>query len=303
MLPPRTIPAIESISDPWLATKAIDLWIKRIDQIHPTISGNKWYKLKYNLLEAQRQGKDTLLTFGGAFSNHIYATAAAAKENGFKSIGIIRGEKHAPLNPTLRFARDQGMLLHYIGRSDYRKKSDPQFVAGLREQFADFYLLPEGGTNRLAVKGCMEIIEGFKKDHNLVTCCVGTGGTMAGIIAGLAGKSHVLGFPALKGGDFLYGDIRLLLQDLNCEPYDNWELAPDYHFGGYAKVKPELVDFINRFKADWGIPLDPVYTGKMMYGIYDMIEKDKIRKGTKILAIHSGGLQGIEGMREKHGLW
>ena len=302
MLRSDTLPAIEKINDPWLETKDVQLWMKRIDKIHPTISGNKWYKLKYNLLKARKQGKGTLLTFGGAFSNHIYATAAAARETGFRSIGIIRGEEHQPLNPTLCFARDQGMLLHYVNRSDYRKKSDHQFISGLHHQFGDFYLLPEGGSNKLAVKGCMEIVEGLEEDYDLITCCAGTGGTIAGVIAGLKSKSYVLGFPVLKGGEFLCRHVRLFLEEFGPGRCNNWELMADYHFGGYAKVKPELVDFINRFKMYLGIPLDPVYTGKMMFGIYDMIEKDKIRKGTKILAIHSGGLQGIEGMRQKYGL-
>lgn len=273
----------------------VQLYIKREDLIHPLISGNKWRKLKYNLITAKNLGKECLLTFGGAFSNHIYSLAAAAKEFDFQSIGIIRGEEHLPLNPTLHFASQQGMQLEYISRTLYREKNNVDFLEKLKEQFGDFYLIPEGGTNDLAVKGCEEIVEEINIDFDYITCAVGTGGTIAGIIKGLNNEKNVIGFPALKGGDFLKNEI----SDLIGETYQNYELQTDYHFGGYAKIQKAQILFMNEFYQKHQILLDPIYTSKMLYGVYDLLEKGYFPKGSKIIAIHTGGLQGIEGMKEK----
>jgi len=274
-----------------LDKSGVRIIIKREDQNHPFISGNKWWKLKYNLEEAARQNKKTLLTFGGAYSNHLYATAAAAHELGFKSIGIVRGEEVLPLNNTLKFARENGMSLHYISREDYRVKSQPEFIHQLQKQFGDFYLIPEGGTNELAVKGCAEFAETFSSQSFDYVCLpVGTGGTMAGIITGLKGRKEIIGFPVLKNGEFLIDDIKSLLPPSNINT--NWRLITDYHFGGYAKTTPALMEFIRLFERDHNIPLDQVYTGKMMWGIFDLIKKNYFKKGSTILAIHTGGLQG-----------
>lgn len=269
--------------------------IRREDLIHPFISGNKFRKLKYNILEAKSLNYKSLLTFGGAYSNHIAATAFAGRENGVKTIGIIRGEElesQIERNPTLRFAQSCGMNFKFISRQDYRRKTEDGFIETLKSQFGDFYILPEGGTNTLAVKGCEEILKKEDARFNFICCCVGTGGTISGLINSSKKHQKILGFPALKG-DFLSEDIRKFAKQ------DNWELINDYHFGGYGKIKPELITFINKFKSDYGIPLDPIYTGKMMYGIFDMIEKEFFSKGSKILVIHTGGLQGIEGMNLK----
>ena len=188
----------QEISLPLLKEKEIKLFIKRTDQTHQHISGNKWYKLKYNLIEAKKQGFKTLLTFGGAYSNHIAATACATKENGFKSIGVIRGEEHLPLNPTLQFAKEQGMHIHYVSRSDYREKTTPDFLEKLKVQFSDFYLIPEGGSNELAIQGTAEILDA-NDTHDFVCCAVGTGGTIVGIINASTNKQTVIGFPAIKG--------------------------------------------------------------------------------------------------------
>jgi 1-aminocyclopropane-1-carboxylate deaminase len=193
------------------------------------------------------------------------------------------------LNATLAFATAQGMHLKYVTRAAYKHKYETDFIDRLCAEFGDFYLIPEGGTNALAVKGCKEILEPKDEDYDYICCAVGTGGTISGLIN--ASKLHqtVLGFPALKG-DFLQEDIRKFAFQ------DNWELITDYHFGGYGKIKPELITFINRFYKDYHIPLDPIYTGKMMFGIVDLIEKDFFPKGSKLLAIHTGGLQGIAGV-------
>ncbi len=282
----------EKVALPLLADKEVSLYVKREDTIHPFISGNKYRKLKYNLLEADNQGKTTILTFGGAFSNHIAATAYAGKEAGLKTIGVIRGEElkeNWKENPTLQLAATHGMMLHFVSRSDYRDKNLQKFQEKLKTTFGDCYILPEGGTNTLAVKGCEEILTNTDIKFDFVCSCVGTGGTISGLINAAKPHQTVLGFPALKG-DFLKQDI------LKFARNENWELIPDYHFGGYAKVDEHLIDFINTFKKDTGIPLDPIYTGKMLFGIFDLIKKDYFKRGTQILAIHSGGLQGIIGM-------
>ena len=273
----------------------IQLYIKREDLIHPFISGNKYRKLQYNILEAKRLNKKALLTFGGAFSNHIAATAFAGKEGGFKTIGIIRGEEledKVDSNPTLSFAKSCGMQFLFVSREGYRSKSSLDFNESLKTKFGEFYLIPEGGTNELAIKGCEEILNSTDNQFDYICACVGTGGTISGLINTAKEHQRILGFPALKG-DFLKQDIRKFAK------HENWRLVTDYHFGGYGKIKPELIAFINTFKNDYDIPLDPIYTGKMMFGIIDLIENGFFPKNSKILAIHTGGLQGVAGMNLK----
>jgi 1-aminocyclopropane-1-carboxylate deaminase len=268
------------------------LFIKREDKIHPHVSGNKFRKLKYNLLQAKKDKKETLLTFGGAFSNHILAVAAAGSEHGFKTIGIIRGEELRDKisdNPTLQKAKDFGMIFEFVSRENYNHKKNPKFITKLEKKFGNFYLLPEGGTNELAIQGCEEILINEDTDFDYVCCAVGTGGTISGIINCSKPSQQVLGFPALKG-DFLSEDIRKFAMN------SNWELITDYHFGGYAKVTEELIVFINEFHQKYKIPLDPIYTGKMVFGVMDLIEKNWFPDNSKILVIHTGGLQGIAGM-------
>ncbi|MBC5775993.1 1-aminocyclopropane-1-carboxylate deaminase/D-cysteine desulfhydrase [Pontibacter sp. KCTC 32443] len=293
---------LQQLQHPLLQEHELTLWVKREDLLHPHISGNKWRKLKYNLQEAKAQVKETILTFGGAYSNHIAATAAAGAEFGFKTIGIIRGEEHLPLNPTLQFATQQGMELQYISREAYRQKNEPAFLTELATKYNQPYIVPEGGTNQLAVKGCTEIIEDIPIDFDVICCASGTGGTIAGIIAGLAGERQVLGFPALKGGAFLKEEIEQLVYTYSGQHYQNWQLITDYHFGGYAKIKPELLEFIREFQEQHQIPLEPVYTGKMFYGIFDLISKGYFPKGTRIVAVHTGGLQGNAGFAERLGI-
>ena len=270
----------------------ISLHIKREDLIHPFISGNKFRKLKYNLLQAKAEGKSKFITFGGAFSNHIAAVAYAGKENNLETIGIIRGdelESKISENPTLTFAQNCGMKFEFVTREAYRNKSTLSFIEELNEKYSDFYLVPEGGTNSLAVKGCEEILTIEDLDFTHICCAIGTGGTISGLINSANGNQKIIGFPALKG-DFLSDDIRKFVTN------SNWEVQLDYHFGGYAKINEELIRFINDFYKQTNIPLDPIYTGKMMFGIVDLINKGYFPKGSKILAIHTGGLQGIEGM-------
>lgn len=273
----------------------ISLTIKREDMIHPFVSGNKFRKLKYNLLQAKAENKTTLLTFGGAFSNHIAAVAFAGREQGFKTIGVIRGDElfdKIEENPTLKFAQENGMQFEFVSRENYRLKNEESYIENLKQKFGDFYFVPEGGTNELAVKGCEEILTDEDSVFDYVCCAVGTGGTISGLINTASPNQKILGFPALKG-DFLKDEIRIFAKK------DNWNLISDYHFGGYGKINLELIEFINAFFDENKVPLDPIYTGKMVFGVIDLIHKNYFPAHSKILLIHTGGLQGINGMNLK----
>ena len=276
-------------------SNGIELFIKREDLLHPVISGNKFRKLKYNLAEAKRLGYKKLLTFGGAFSNHIVAVAGAGKEFGFETIGIIRGEElfdKIGENPSLQFAHEHGMQFHFIDRRSYRDKTSPEFLSKLEQMFGLFYLIPEGGTNDLAIKGCEEILTSEdKSEFSHICSAIGTGGTISGIINSSSEIQQIIGFSSLKG-DFLSEVICNFVQK------KNWNVNCTYHFGGYGKVSEELINFLNGFYKEVKIPLDPVYTGKMMYGIIDLIQNNYFPPHSKILAIHTGGLQGIAGMNQ-----
>jgi len=289
----------QQISLPILEEKGVELCIKREDEIHPFVSGNKFRKLKYNLLEAQNHQKKTILTFGGAFSNHIVATAVAGKIMGFNTIGVIRGDelvidfnKTIQGNSTLQKAQKDGMKFEFVSREDYKTKTSKTFLRKLKEKFGDFYLIPEGGTNELAIKGCEEILTTQDSNFDYICCAIGTGGTIAGLINASLKHQKVIGFPALKG-DFLSKEIE------KYATKNNWYLQTEYHFGGYAKYNSTLIRFINEFKNKTTVLLDPVYTSKMLFGLLEMIKNNNFEKGTKILVIHTGGLQGISGFNKK----
>lgn len=268
---------------------------------HTFVSGNKYRKLKYNLTEAKAKNLKTLLTFGGAYSNHIAAVSLAGKMADFNTIGIIRGEELAAEisnNPTLSFAQKNGMQLRFVSREDYRSKNSKEFQEILKNKFGNFYQIPEGGTNALAVKGCEEILTKKDEVYDYICCPVGTGGTISGIINASFPHQKILGFPALKGS-FLNQEISKFAHQTN------WQLISNYHFGGYAKVNASLIAFMNQFKKETNIPLDPVYTGKMLFGIADLVVNGYFPEQAKILAIHTGGLQGVAGMNnllQKKGL-
>ncbi|QOD62383.1 1-aminocyclopropane-1-carboxylate deaminase/D-cysteine desulfhydrase [Polaribacter haliotis] len=283
-----------------LEEKKVELFIKREDLIHPFVSGNKFRKLKYNLAEAKKLKKKAILTFGGAYSNHIAATAVAGKLSGLKTFGIIRGDelgknlkKTLEENATLREAHNNGMKFNFVSREIYRQKDSFGFTEKMKNKWGDFYLVPEGGTNGLAVEGCQEILTKEDTVFNYICVAVGTGGTIAGLIKSKKKKQKVIGFPALNGG-FIVEEIKKY-----AIKNDSWSLNKDYHFGGYAKYTEELIQFINDFSKQTNILLDPVYTGKMLFGILDLIEKDYFPENSKILAIHTGGIQGIEGFNQK----
>lgn len=264
------------------------LAVLRLDLIHPEISGNKWFKLKYNLQQAQQEQKKCILTFGGAFSNHIAATAFACKEAGIKSIGIIRGETTSSANPTLKFATENGMELHFITREEYQKKRESALLENLQLQYPNCYIVPEGGDNDLGQKGCEEILCNETNKFDVVFCACGTGTTFKGLAKSALPHQHVFGINVLKyeaESDLSRGTI------LN-----------DYHFGGYAKHTQELLEFKTSFEKAYHIPLDYVYTAKAFYAAFDFINQGKISNNKKILLIHSGGLQGNKGYEERYQL-
>ena len=285
----------EQISFPFLNDKEIRIFIKRLDKTHKYISGNKWFKLKYNFLEAKKKKIRTIITFGGAFSNHIAATAFLGKKEGFNTIGIIRGEEHNPLNPTLTFAKKQGMILRYLSRDAYRLKNTDNYLDQLKNEFDNIYLIPEGGTNNLAIKGTSEIIND-NDQQDYVCCAVGTGGTIAGIINSAHENQKILGFPVIKGNNLLQKEIEKWTNN------NSWKLIKNCHCGGYAKLSDKLITTINTFHEMFQIPLDGIYTGKMILGVLDLIKQNYFPKGSSILLIHTGGIQGNIGLNQRFGL-
>ena len=286
--------------------KGVRVLVKRDDLLCLSVEpgdrafcGNKWRKMKYNVLEAKNKGAQTLLTYGGAFSNHVAAVAAAGRLFGFQTAAFIRGEPTFPLNPTLSFAKRCGMQLSYLSREQYRHKDDLRFAVHA-EEVQSLYVLPEGGTNALAIQGCAElageILDEIQPDYCCVAC--GTGGTAAGLVSGLEGRVHTIGFPALKG-DFLFQEVWDWIAVEGPPKASAWTLQNDYHFGGYAKWTPALIRFIRYMEARFDLPLDPVYTGKLFFGVWDLIAKDYFPRGATICVVHSGGLQGVAGFKQR----
>ena len=292
-------PPIVRIESEIAVKSGVHLFLKREDLIHKRLSGNKWRKLKYNLLAAKEEKKKTLLTFGGAFSNHIAAVAEAGDLFDFKTIGVIRGEESLPFNATLQKASVKGMQLIFVSRSEYRNKKE--LLSTLPIDLSETYVIPEGGTNALALKGCREIISHCHFDQRIDYWCTacGTGGTAAGMISALNKNQHLIGFSVLKG-DFMENNIQELLDFLGVK-HKNWSVNNHFHFGGYAKFDLDLIQFINDFKKDFDIPLDPIYTGKLLFGVFKLIEKGFFKKGSNIMLVHTGGLQGIRGFNDRFG--
>ena len=289
---------LQKIELPLLTEHSVQLFIKRDDLIHPEVSGNKWRKLKYNFEKAKQEKKETLLTFGGAFSNHISATAAAGKSLGIKTIGIIRGEElvEKPLNKTLSKAKEQGMQLIFVSRDEYKSRYEKWYLDELKMKHSNTLVVPEGGANYYGVTGCVDIVSEIDVEFDVITTACGTGTTLAGIVLGLKEHQKAIGFPALKG-DFMRAEVNshlfnfLLDDDTVLEYQDQFEICEDYHFGGYAKTTDELLSFMSQFKSDTTIELDKVYTSKMMFGLLNQIEEGSY-DNKRIIVLHTGGLQG-----------
>jgi 1-aminocyclopropane-1-carboxylate deaminase len=287
---------IQEIKNNFLEKNKVQLDVQREDLIHPEVSGNKWRKLKYNVNEYFTQECQTIVTFGGAFSNHIAATASIGKILNIPTHGIIRGEE--VVNSTLQAAVKNGMKLYFTSREEYKKKQKSQFVMSLLDRLKNPYVIPEGGSNLPGLKGCQEIIQDL--DFDIVICACGTGSTLSGIISSLQVNQHAIGVSVLKGGAFLEKEINknlLLLRSDNR----NWKLETNFHLGGYAKYNFDLFQFINSFWKEYSIKLDPIYTGKAMFGLYKLIESGEL-KAKKIRFIHTGGLQGIQGFENRYNL-
>lgn len=290
-------PRLQRLTASYLDQRDIRLSVLRLDEIHPLIFGNKWFKLKHNLLASQEQGFSRLLSFGGAFSNHLMAVAAAGQHCGLETIGVVRGELVQPLNPVLQFAADRGMNLQGISRSQYRQKDNPEFHEALRSRWGECYLIPEGGSNALGVKGCRDIAslvswEPGARQRLLAMAC-GTGATMAGVIQGFAAniaiRPEILGVSVLKAPGYLSRNVSRWLDagDLTSEP--SWRIDDDSHFGGYARSNPALERFMTVFSDTHGIPLEPVYTGKLFWRLDQDIRSGQIAPGTDVIALHTGG--------------
>lgn len=288
---------VTQIHNSLLKEKQIQLFIKRDELIHPVIQGNKWRKLKYNLIEARNTQKNTLLSFGGAYSNHLHALAAAGKHFNFKTIGIIRGEQHTPPNPCIQDMLDWGMQLKYITRVEYKNKTHADFIKSLHNQFGEFYLIPEGGNNFEGKKGCAELLDELEEDYDFICSEVGSGTMLSSLILNnKKPETRFIGFAVMKNKQ-LDDEIKTYLKP-HPDNYTQWEINHQYHFGGFAKTTTELNEFIINFKLDHDIQLEPVYSGKMLYAILDLIKQDFFKRGSKVLAIHGGGLQGIRGYTE-----
>jgi len=302
-------PIIKKLSCSLFSEKEIDVFVLRLDLMHPEIGGNKWFKLKFNLAEAKKQNHDTILTFGGAFSNHIHATAVACKLSGFKSIGIIRGEPEAAHNPTLGEARANGMQLHFVTREEYRNKEESYFIEKLKQQFGNFYLIPEGGNNLQGAIGCGDILKGIPV-YEYIFCACGTATTFAGIASHLKPGQKLIGILVLKGENTLIETAQQLINKIkpanspvvSSDPDKGPAILNDYTFGGYAKHTSALLQFKESFERDHSIPLDYIYTSKLFYGVFDLISSGKLAGGAQVLIIHSGGLQGNRGYEERYHL-
>jgi len=296
---------LQKIEHPLLDLWQLTLSVKRDDLLHPEISGNKWRKLKYSLFEARRQQVDHILSFGGAYSNHIHALAAAGFHFGFKTSAIIRGESWYANNPTLKQALAWGMELQFVTREEYKQRAEPAYLQSLQNAYPKAFIVPEGGSNRFSLRGVMEtqqeMLQQADRPVDHIITATGSGGTLAGLIAGAAQSQpqpKVTGIAVLKNAHYLNQEIASLLQSANINNSNKWCLQTEFHHGGYAKVPVELKHFCAQFSLQTGIPVEPIYTGKMFYALFKLIEQGYFNRGEHIVALHTGGLQGLEGLKE-----
>lgn len=285
---------LNPLNDPLFKQHQIKVWLKRDDLLHPIISGNKWRKLKYSLNHGLLLGKNTFVSMGGAYSNHLHALAFTGKLLNIKTRAFIRGEQPKHLNPTLRDLLNWGMSLEFISRSDYSALRVYKNYDSLPDLKNNEYWLPEGGALTFALQGVNELVTEIKQPFEWICCPCGTGTTLAGIIQAVPEQTQVLGISALKGGGFLNDEVKQWLPE-PIKSQKNWQINPHYHFGGFAKTKPILFDFIHQFEQTQGITIEPVYSGKMLFALYDLISQGYFKAGASIIAVHTGGLQGKRG--------
>lgn len=296
---------LQNVSHPLLTKHGLTLQIKRDDLLHVDISGNKWRKLKFNFFEAVNLNRKHIISFGGAYSNHIHALAAAGFHFGFKTTGIIRGESFYASNPTLSQATQWGMDLKFVDRKTYRRRHDMDYLAEIQSQYPNAIIVPEGGTNKLALQGmfetCNEIVEHADLPINHIITATGSGGTIAGLISGFSQLKQtqlkVTGIAVLKQGEYLNEVITKLIEETQTSPTIDWALKTEFHHGGYAKVSPELKIFCKEFISQTTIPIEPIYTGKMFFALFELIKQGYFNKGDNIIALHTGGLQGLAGLK------
>lgn len=287
------IPLIEEqlLHNSVLDEKHIDLSVIRLDRIHPVISGNKLFKLHHFLQQAIENEPKSILTFGGAYSNHLAATAYACNRLGLKSIGIVRGEESSQLSHTLLFCRENKMQLKFISRNEYAEKDNESFIQKLCNEFDNPLIVPEGGYDARGAKGASLIMDLLKdKNYTHVCCATGTATTIAGLLSAVEENQQIISIPVLKGMNDIEERILFLINDK--KKLKQLTVLNNYHFGGYAKSNTELFSFMNELYKTYQLPTDFVYTGKMMFGVFDAIEKNLFQKGSKIACLHTGGLQG-----------
>lgn len=292
---------LEGLNDILFEQKQLLVFAKRDDLIHPELSGNKFRKLKYQLTNSNDK---PLLTFGGAFSNHIAATAFYGRVTEQPTIGVIRGEKTTPLNPTLKKASDNGMTLHFISRSAYRQKNQPQFLKALEKRFGAFYLIPEGGANMQGVMGAREVLSEINEPFDYMISAVGTGTTLAGLLVGTKSHQVQIGIPVLKNASYLVPIVSdfIKITDSKINLAKQLDFQTEFHFGGYAKTTSELIRFMQGFYKQHGIKTDPVYSGKSAYALYTLIKRNYFKPGSTVIWYHCGGLQGKRGIEERDGI-
>ncbi|MDH5299808.1 MAG: pyridoxal-phosphate dependent enzyme [Gammaproteobacteria bacterium] len=298
LTPQYSLSPLQRVELPVLQQR-IELFIKRDDLIHPQVSGNKWRKLKYNLLQARQEGVSRLMTFGGGYSNHLHAFAAACRAAGIEGVAIVRGERPTNLGSTLQFVDDCGVHLHFVSREEYRQRNGAEYVQRLQRQFAPCEWIPEGGSNALALRGVAEIIPELRQQmvdgFDVIATPIGSGGTLAGLLTELQPDQRALGVCVLKGAEYLQQQVEQLAPGMA----ERWQINHDYHFGGYAKFNDTLLTFMRDFRYQTGVALEPIYTAKLMYGLVDLVSKNYFPSGCRVVALHTGGMQGLDGMMQR----
>ena len=285
----------DQLNSEWLTSRHVEAAILRLDLMDYGLSGNKWFKLRENLRMARSSGKSAILTFGGPYSNHLLACAAACRHFGFDSIGLVRGRYPAD-TPSLEQAACLGMVLHRLDKASYARKAEAEFLQQWQQRYPEAWMVPEGGANSYGVEGCRSILDwAAPQQYTHICCSLGTGTTMAGLLNHPC-RAIRIGFPAMRRGNYLLQELQPYLQ--HPENLSKLVLMEEYHFGGFARKTPELTAFMNCFFHSYGIGLDFVYTGKMAYGVFDMIERGFFPKGSRILMIHTGGMQGNRSLRQ-----